>query len=189
MILLYTGATIPDAAQINSEKSLGGFVSSSPIPNARLGNLFSGISKSVIIGQKKEIRMVALKNTTGAALTGVTIHTENQNNSFLYKIAAVASAVNNCGEMVFEQVQDGESLPYQATLSDHEGLLELQVGNMAIGQVIGIWICREPDITKYPEFITQVGQTAPLTTAQLIAVMQAQSAATEEFMQLLIKWD
>lgn len=190
MILYYTGAKTPNAIQIDSEKSLGGFVSSTPVPNSRIGNLFSGISKSVIIENRKEIRLIALKNTTGVAIANLIIFTNNKNKSFKFKIAAVASGTNSLNEIVFEEVQDGESLPYQAALTENElEINALSVGAMAIGQVIGIWIYRELDITKYPELITQVGQTAPLSTSALVAAILAQSQATEEDMDLVIKYD
>jgi hypothetical protein len=41
MVLLYTGAVLPNAPQINADKSLGGYVSSTGVPNGRLANLFS----------------------------------------------------------------------------------------------------------------------------------------------------
>lgn len=189
MILLYTGSNIPDAPQLNAEKSLGGFVSSTPIPNSRLSNLFSGISKSVILNQKKEIKLIALRNTTGSIINNLQIYTNNKNKSFLLQIAAVASGVNSNNELVFEQVQDGESLPYQATLTSNEGITNaLNIGTLAVGQTIGIWIYRSLDITKYPEFINQVVQTAPLSTSDLVTILQSKTIDTEEDIDLVIKW-
>lgn len=190
MILLYTGANVPDAIQIDSEKSLGGFVSSTQIPNNRLANLFGGISKSVILKQKTEIKMIALKNTTGAVVTGVNIYTNNKNKSFTLQIAGVSSSVNTAGEVMFEQVGDNSSYPYQATLSSHEGIGNLlSVGSLAIGQTIGIWILRTLDITKYPELIIQAGQSSPLKGAALITAIQSQDASVEENIDLIISWN
>lgn len=190
MILLYTGANAPNVAQINPEKSLGGFVSSSLVPNGRLGNLFSAISKTAVIEQREEIRMIALKNTTGNPITGLVIYTNNKNKSYFLKIAAVASGLNSKNELMFEQLMDGQSLPYQAELSQHEGNDNaLDIGDIANDQVIGIWVQRELDITKYPELIKQENQNSPLTTDQLVAAMEAQSVEKEEEIELIIKWD
>jgi hypothetical protein len=93
MILFYTGADTANAPQINAEKSLGGFVSGSPIPNGKLNNLFSSISKSAVLGNKTEIRMIALQNLTGATLSNVSIYTNTVGKSTKLQLAAVAPMV------------------------------------------------------------------------------------------------
>lgn len=186
MILLYTGAGTSNTPQINAEKSLGGFVSSTPVPNGRLNNIFSDLSKSGILDQRKEIRLIALKNTTGAIVNGVTVYTNKGTSSSILSIAAVASAVDSCSNIVFEKVQDAQTLPYQATLALHEGSgAALSVGTMQINQVIGIWIYRDIDLTKFPQLVKQ---DTPLTCSALATILENQETETGEEVQLLINW-
>lgn len=177
MILYYTGAKISEGVQINPELSLGGFKSSSPIANGNIGNLFQAITKSSISHNKKEIRMIVLKNTTGASITNLRIWTVSQKYSKI-KLAAVAPAVDVKGVEFFEQVGDQYSIPYQATLSSHEGEVSaLQIGELKAGKMIGLWIQRELDQTKFSNL--DKGTTPDLTTDQGASTYIAELSSTE----------
>jgi hypothetical protein len=186
MVLLFTGADAPDVPQINADKSLGGFISSSPIPNGRLGNLFSSISKNTVIKDTKEIRLIALKNTTGVIKSNINIYSVTTGKSIKMQLAAVAPATNSSSQLVFEQVYDSETLPYQATLATHEGSGNaIVIASMAVGETIGIWVYREIDQTKFPE---NDNATSNLSCQDLATLLKAQSASTEETVQLTITY-
>lgn len=68
MLLLYTGAIQPLTGQRNPEKSLGGFVSSTKIPNGRINNLFEDVSYYTKIDKPVQYKAVAIENNTGDAL-------------------------------------------------------------------------------------------------------------------------
>lgn len=184
MILFYTGAFSNEAPQVSADKSLGGYVSSSLIPNGRLNNIFSQISKSTVINKKQEIRMIALKNTTGSSITNAKIYTNIADGSVKLKVAAVAPAIVN-GVPVFESIQDSNSLPYQASLDLHEGEVNaINTGIILPNAIIGIWILREIDATKYPDLLP----TGNLTTEQLAALLESAKQVGEESISLLIKY-
>jgi hypothetical protein len=184
MILFYTGATTPNIPQPNANNSLGGYVSSTGIPNGRLANLFSTISKSDVLQNRSVIRMIALKNTTGADAVNVKIFTNVADSHVKLKIAAVAPALDGNGNPVFESVYDGNSLPYQATLDYHEGVGNaIDAGTIANGAVICIWIIREVDQAAFPELNTD------LTGKELAAILEAAQAAMDEAVNLSITWD
>lgn len=184
MILLYTGAKATNGQQPNANLSLGGYVSSNPVPNGRLNNLFSTIAKSDVTEKRSVIRMIALKNTSGATKTGVKIYTNSGNSHVKLQIAAVAPALDGSGNPQFEAVLDGSSLPYQAILDYKEGVDNAIVaGDLADNAVIGIWILREIDITKFPEFTTQA------TGAELAAILEAAQSKLDEQVQLLIDYN
>lgn len=185
MILLYTGSQSANAPQIVASNSLGGYVSSSPIPNGRIANLFSTIAKGDVTGNKSVIRMIALKNTTGSAVTGVTVYSSIGENSHIkLKLAAVSPALDGNGNPVFESVFDGNSIPYQATLSYHEGSdNSINVGSMAANAVIGIWILREIDQTKFPELNTDA------TGEELAELIEAANSVSEEAVSLIINYN
>lgn len=66
--LFYTGSELALTTQTHAPDSLGGFVSSSPIPNGSLGNLFDALSKYSQELGGSEVRAVALINTSNAAI-------------------------------------------------------------------------------------------------------------------------
>ena len=80
MILLYSGANSSDTDQMNPSQSLGGFVSSTTISNGLINNIFSTVSKSVVVGNKRETYLVVLKNTTGATVYNVQVWSGSPNN-------------------------------------------------------------------------------------------------------------
>lgn len=177
MQLYYTGAKTSEGVQINPELSLGGFKSSSLITNGNIGNFFQTITKSSISQNKKEIRMIALKNTTGVDLAGLKIWSISEKYSKI-KLAAVAPAVDAKGVEYFEQIGDQYSIPYQATLSSHEGEVNaLQIGELKAGKMIGLWIQRELDQTKFSNL--DKGTTPDLTTDQGAATYIAELSSTE----------
>lgn len=187
MILLYTGAESNNKPQPTPSKSLGGFVSNSPIANGVLGNLFPVITKSMIVNDQKQIRMLVLKNTLAVDVNSVRIWTEVADSSKL-QIAAVAPGMDECNNPVFEQVYDDSALPFQAALDYHE--LEpnaINVGSITAGSVIGIWIRREIDLTKFPGIIPDPEN--PLTcqgTADLLKSIG--NTAKDENIKLIIDW-
>lgn len=184
MILLYTGADSPDVPQINPEKSLGGFISSSPVPNGRLSNLFSSISKGTIQKDQKDIRLIALKNTTGVTVNNVDVYTNVTGGSIILWIAAVSPALNSCSQTVFEQLIDGSSLPYQAVVALHEGVgNKINIGSMIANAIIGIWIYRLVDQSKFPLLNTNALSCQDMATALL-----AEINPKEEEVQLIIDW-
>lgn len=184
MILLYTGAPQAGAPQVNADLSLGGYPSTTPVSNNRLANLFPSISKSDVEKKRSVIRMIALKNTTGATVTGVTVYGTTAGKKVKLKIAAVAPATDTNGNPVFEQVADGTAEPFQATLDYHEGAGNaINVGTLANNAVIGIWIQREIDPAAFPEFTTQA------TGKELAAILEAATQEAEETVQVSVAYN
>ena len=62
MRLFYTGATEYLEPQNSPRLSIGGFVSSSPLPNDILNGIFGSISDYKAVNGLKEVRGVVLKN-------------------------------------------------------------------------------------------------------------------------------
>lgn len=149
MQLYYTGATVPNQQQPSPELSLGGFVSSSPIGNADVNNLFPTITRTAILNSKKTIRMLALRNITGRAITELKIWTKSEKYSNV-KMAVVSAALDEKQNPVFEKVANSTSIPFQATLDSCEGEENaIVVGDMEANETIGLWIQRELDQTKF----------------------------------------
>lgn len=80
-----------DAPQTDTAKSLGGYVSSTPVPNGELNALFDLISAYTLEKKPKETIAVALVNKLTQAVTNVTLKiVVGKDNLATFRIAAVA---------------------------------------------------------------------------------------------------
>ena len=90
MRLLYTVSSGYMAEQQNVSYSLGGFVSSTTIPNDMFGNLFDELSVNTIRNARNEYRAIVLHNDSQEVAKGVKIWFENpETNVCLFKVGAV----------------------------------------------------------------------------------------------------
>lgn len=143
MQFLYTGAATDGAEQLDPELSLGGFISSSVIPNDSLQNIFSEASYLSIQQKKREIKMIVLKNdsTTQAANSITLTPTLNDSSIGKYRIAIVLPDDNGC----FEEVINSSVMPYYATFQDIVSETTIDLPNIAADDYIGLWIIRDYD--------------------------------------------
>lgn len=161
--ILYTGAPAFLAPQLDSLKSLGGFISSSEVPNDFLNNVFGGLSQMTIQQNKAEIRVIALQNKTGAAISGVSVHfvypvddatpTPNKTNLAEFLIGYKSPTANDCGDLSTEQIANIYASPYSVPLVSAEGLGNaLSLPNLDIDQYVVLYIKRKiKPVTIDPE--------------------------------------
>ena len=106
MILLLTGASSSIVSsggvpQDDPMKSLGGYVSNSPVPNGAINSLFDLVSLKGIKDATKETIAVALINKHSEVVTDVSIRVVcSQDNACSFKIAAVSLDNNYCMEHI-----------------------------------------------------------------------------------------
>lgn len=82
-------------------KSLGGYVSASPVPNGSVNSLFDYISLKGIKDKTKETIGIALINKFDKAVNNVRLKiVSSQDNSCLFRIAAVSLDENYCMEHI-----------------------------------------------------------------------------------------
>jgi hypothetical protein len=176
MQILYTGTPTPAGQQTDPLKSLGGFVSSTPIPNGSMNAIFPPISRDHIKKRTTDVRLIVLKNETGSAITGITVYSTRGDYSS-YLMAAVTPGHNtklNCDE--YELIVNGHSLPYQAVLTSCEGSDNaIAIASLAAGASIGLWIQRVVDISEFNELDGKPSTTS-LTNDEIIALLQAEEA-------------
>lgn len=95
MMIYLTGANTSlskssDAAQTDPAKSLGGYISSTPVPNGELNVLFDLISSFTLEKKKKETIALALVNKLDHAVNNVTLKVVVGNeNLATFRVAAV----------------------------------------------------------------------------------------------------
>lgn len=191
MILFYSGAEDAGLPQNVPDKSLGGYISSSPIQNGTLNNVFGTINRSDVAANKRDTRLIVIKNTTGAAVNNVKAWITGTDDSVsIIKMAAVAPALDECSKPYFEQISSRDALPFQGTLEvkDAEGN-SLNIGTIAANGFIGIWLSRELIADEFP-LISTAG-TPVVYNEEYVALLQAQQTAGEipDQSNLIIKWD
>jgi len=149
MKLYYTVASQPEDIQPKPSLSLGGFKSSSLVPNSVIGNLFSDISMySVKNNNANNYIALILVNDGAKAVTDILIW-------FIYtsgcvsvmKLDAVDLATDTDGNKYMEHVPNFTSKPLYATFAAAAEVANaINIGNLAINGSLGLWIERSLDL-------------------------------------------
>lgn len=145
MRFLYSGANAYLLPQTNPSLSLGGFVSSSIVPNGRLNGLFSDGSYKASKFGSIETKALILENETQTGVTNITFGYQYSTDPDFKIEVAVVTLSNN---QTMEQLQSIRDTPYYGTF--HEANVDpdnnidnrLDLGDMAAGLRLGIWIRR-----------------------------------------------
>lgn len=138
MQLYYSGASNANSPQNLSEKSLGGFISSTRIPNDLVSNIFSVVSKSNLSKRQREFRIIFLKNTTGKDITDLQFFIKENGDMFSYSFAFL-KVVNDSVDFY----QNKNELPYyDFTKLENDEKLSV-VEKLEKDSSIGIVILRE----------------------------------------------
>lgn len=143
MIIVYTGASKQGAVQKNPDISLGGFPSGSQIPNDYLSNIFSAASYNAIQSKRRETKLIAIKNDSVSAVTGLTFDFTLEEDSICnYKVAFSNPTVTaDCS--CFEQIDNAAALPYYATFQNIVDGSSFSLPDLDAGAYLGIWLTRE----------------------------------------------
>ncbi len=156
MRFLYTGADKFNVSQTDPSKSLGGFISSSIIPNDYLGNIFSEADKRSIDEKRIEVRCIAIHNNTASAITSNTLEIVLDDDSICnYRIGFQAVGEDDCDNKYFEQVINSQALPYEVTFSPIVSEEVISLPDIAADSYLGMWLIREfkeeEDIADNPD--------------------------------------
>lgn len=141
-MIYYTGADGSGLIQNNSSKSLGGWISSSQVPNDFLNNLFSDISFDNIKNKDFIFRVLAFKNISNTNID-FSVYTETPEDSAVkYEIGLILNSIDSdCNCPYFEQLQSEKSSPYFVTVRECE-LQEnkITLTNVPQNNFVGIFI-------------------------------------------------
>lgn len=147
--IYYTSKKGEDEVQTRADLSLGGYRSSTVIPNNSFNNLFSDLSYYSIQRNQDEFIGVIVKNESEIELTGVGLWFEFPE---LSQRKVYVSAVDLTVDGRMEDIQNSYQQPYYAEFHEADGELnKVDLGNFAPGEQIGIWF--KSSINK--EVITQ----------------------------------
>lgn len=175
MRLYYTNITGADLSQSRPDLSLGGFRSTTIIPNNNFSNLFSDLSCYSISENRDEYIAASLLNETGVIAQNVTmyfVYPETRQKNI--EMAFVAFNANS----EIEVVPNPYSAPYTGIFNAADGELNaVNIGDIAIDGQIGIWFKKILDIPAIEE---------EFSDANLIA--NGTPAKADEIITLVIFW-
>jgi hypothetical protein len=190
MKILYTGAGTFENTQQIAASSLGGYPSSSMVPNGALSNVFDTITKLTISRNKPEYRVLAILNDGIAELTGLQAWFEYPSDNSdespstdsadaQFRIAYAVPKVDACGDFYVDMITPG-SKPYGVTFSEAHGAgVPLALPNLAVGAYLFIYLERTLDATLQQ----------PLSDDELVAILNKTLILdTEEEVGLTFSW-
>lgn len=156
--LYYTGAKSFLEEQRSPSKSLGGYISSSAIPNALINNLYADISYSNLQEGVQQLRVIALKNEGISTLVNVTAHIEHIvnkegiiDNMADFYIGYATPKSDDCG-IYGEKVENEEAEPYQSELQKSSGELQkISLLNIEKDQFVLLYLQRRIIINELSE--------------------------------------
>src|SRR5574344_2672633 len=131
----------PDAPQTDTAKSLGGYVSSTPVPNGELNVLFDLISAYTLEKRQKETIALALVNKLSQPVTDVTLKiVVGKGDLATFRVAAVALDSDN---MSMEHISNRYAEPMVAEFHNvdfQRASVDIEILNPAgIGEEIALY--------------------------------------------------
>lgn len=176
MKLYYTGARTFLGEQKLANNSLGGYVSNSPIPNGVEGNLFSAISLMTIDDNSFEMVGIMLKNILLVDVEDILLYFVYPVDTYVkYSIAVVEPGGDPVTGYYMESIQSRKSLPiYVEEFVEADGFANaVNIGNLAAGAYIGIWIKRDllPNVkTPFTDISLCTNGNPVLTTKDIVPI-------------------
>lgn len=148
MILLYSGATVANAPQPDTGRSLGGLISNTVVPNSRLNAIFDSISKYALDNAASDTKAVFLTNTTGNTVSTVTIYWNYPDGNQAKLEVAAVTVVNNA----MEKINSSKDSPYYANFVQASGSTNkiTLTASLANNASIGLWFRRTVLPYTYP---------------------------------------
>jgi hypothetical protein len=123
--IFYTGANVAGGEQAEPRYSLGGYISSSPVPNNYFGNLFTAISQLSEQNEVEETKAIAIQNNSGADFTAFQVYVNAEDCSdlqTLWDIGYQVPVLDDCGDLVSEELPNSGSTPLNVTMQNGLGV-------------------------------------------------------------------
>lgn len=175
--LYYTGANQYGRIQNNPELSLGGFMSSTVVPNQTVGNLFSEVSEKSLREERVELKAIFIKNELPIPISNLTICCiKSELSACNFQFSAVAST----DQKSMERIQSSVENPYYADFFEANGVenAETLTEELLSGNILGLWIKR-----------IILPKTTPPQDEQEYALWIAELQNQVEEVEIQISWD
>lgn len=170
--------------QGNYINSLGGFPSSTEVPNDVFDNLFDEISLSEIKDVKTQYRAIIVKNESEEVIENIELWFEKKDSNICsYQIGA--TLLSNDEQPFMEHIPSVYSRPLYTQLYDATVDSKVSIGNLNPGQMIGLWLSRTVDKEKALEEYNNVAEEDPLHRSRYKPIEKEK----QETVDLKITWD
>jgi hypothetical protein len=145
MRFYYTTSQGEGYEQKQATLSLGGYQSSSGVPNDYFNNLFGDITSFTIDKNQSEYIAMMLVNETGNDATNLQLYFTFPSDSYSkYQVGAVVPTQDSEGVDIIERVENINARPFDPTFVDANGVGgAVSLGNLLNGAKLGIWIKRD----------------------------------------------
>lgn len=165
MKLLYTVSSAYMAAQTKSIYSIGGFPSSTQVPNDVFSNLFDELSLLTIKNAKTEYRAIVLQNDSDKVTSNVQMWFEVPEDAYCnFQIGATVLTQSTNDEQYMELIPSIYSKPFNTQLYDATEDSRVTIGDIEPGQMIGLWISRSINKERAMIDYNKVAEIDPLAT-------------------------
>lgn len=144
MRFFYTGSLKPDQEQPKPANSLGGYMSSSVVPNEVVGSMFSEASYISIVKKQKQIRCFALKNNDSVSVSDITMQFDfNDDTLYDFFIGVSIPTSDDCG-LILDSIPNDFATPYSIDFTQVESgdIISLTGITILADQFVGVWIKR-----------------------------------------------
>lgn len=170
--------------QGNYINSLGGFPSSTEVPNDVFDNLFDEISLSEIKDAKTQYRAIIIKNEGEEVIENIELWFEKKDSNICsYQIGA--TLLSNDEQPFMEHIPSVYSKPLYTQLYDATVDSKVSIGNLNPGQMIGLWLSRTVNKEKALEEYNNVAEEDPLHRSRYKPIEKEK----QETVDLKIMWD
>lgn len=144
MKFYYTNSAKPDEPQKEPNKSLGGYISSSVVPNEMQHAMLDNASYLSIKRKQKQIRCFALKNTTGETVSDISLDFEFNEDMICDISIGVATPDEDACGFLFDTIPNDFATPYNIEFTPVEDgeSISLTGVTLAPNESVGIWIKR-----------------------------------------------
>ena len=147
MTLYYTTSAGENEEQYLPQNSLGGYKSSTPVKNDYFDNIFGEISVLTINQNRDNYIALVLENETGADITNVEVWFETNEGCYSnFQVAAVEMVADKNGILKMERIREMYNKPFNGTFVSTDVDTKALIGDLAIGERVGIWLRRSLDI-------------------------------------------
>lgn len=144
MKLYYTTSAGTDKEQKKTVNSVGGYKSSTRVPNSQLNNLFGDISTYTYQNDKTHYIALFLNNDTGSDVSDVELYFSYPENCYTkLEIGAVTPTQDADGEYYIERLNDYDSAPYSVIFYEANGESnKVNLGDITNGSSLGLFVKR-----------------------------------------------
>lgn len=189
--LYYTVASAYNAPQDNSVNSIGGYKSSTPISNNLLDSLFDELSVKSMADAQSQYKAIVLANEGDVTVTNLLLWFSTPTDQVTYcsfTVGATKMSQDAEGNPIMERIQNMYAKPFYAELYPATEEDKVNLGDLAPGETIGIWLCRTPNKEVIQKDYDNVAEVDPNPYSRAVRYRPVKKEK-EEIVDMNISWD